>query len=168
MWYVPVRLRATFDVTWRYGWFLGRSMWSDQNYIALRDGTVSRARAIVGLVPSHRWNPALLDVLQGVPGKEKSVALEHIEAEPNPHAHDASEFPEGPDDGGVAGKRRFKITNETIQTYGPSPGCHKCRLHHTGEHVQAQRYNHTEACRTRLHDLMKEAKDPQVFGSCVD
>ena len=30
MWYVPKQLRAKIDVAWRYGWFLGRSMFGDQ------------------------------------------------------------------------------------------------------------------------------------------
>ena len=98
------------DVKWRYGWFIGRSIHSDQNYLALSDGTVTRARAMVRLLPTHRWDKTLLDVLTATPGDEQSPTLDLIEAEPNPHEHASAEHPEEVDEDTQAHKKRFKIT----------------------------------------------------------
>ena len=38
LWYVPKKIRAKLDTRWRYGFFLGRSMASDQNYMGMADG----------------------------------------------------------------------------------------------------------------------------------
>ena len=50
--YMPKKSWATVDARWRYGTFIGKSMSSDQHTLALADGSVTRARAVVRVVPS--------------------------------------------------------------------------------------------------------------------
>ena len=165
MYYVPKKLRAKFDVAWRYGWFMGRTAHSDHNLLALYDGTVTRARAMVRLLPAHRWQRSFLGSLRGVPGDEKSLSLEHIEAEPAPHEHASSEYVEEKDDGPLAWKKRFKITSEVLSKYGYSKGCPKCNLHRRGEHERAQKQNHTEKCRARIYNDMRAAGDQRFLAA---
>ena len=94
MWCVAVKPRAKMDVKWRCGWFLGRSTYSDQNLFALADGTVTRARAMARLIPAHRWDTELLQVLTATPGDEQPPSLDHLEAEPTPHENAAAEHPD--------------------------------------------------------------------------
>ena len=56
LWFVPAKLRAKLDQKWRYGIFLGRSLSSDQMFIGIAGGDVVRAKAIIRLVPSCRWD----------------------------------------------------------------------------------------------------------------
>ena len=111
----------------------GAPLHSDQMPIALHDGTITRARAIVRLLPQHRWNNSFLEKLVGVPGDEKSISLRQIDSEPNPHQHAASEYPEEQEEGHLAAKKRFKITAEVISKYGRTDGCPKCNLIGRGE-----------------------------------
>ena len=67
MWYVPKKLRSKLDQRWRYGVFLGRSLSSDQNYVALSNGDVVCARAIVRVVPNIRWSAELVSTVNTTP-----------------------------------------------------------------------------------------------------
>ena len=53
--YVPKKQRGMMDPIWRAGVFLSRSWNSDQNIVGLSSGHVTRARALVRLVPEKRW-----------------------------------------------------------------------------------------------------------------
>ena len=43
LWFVPVKRRAKLEPKWRNGMFIGRAWGSDQNFVALMDGSVTRA-----------------------------------------------------------------------------------------------------------------------------
>ena len=81
------------DMIWRYDVFMGRALESDQNYIALSDGSITRARAMVRVVPSLRWDAARVDAISATPYMEKPHQQDSIEAEPNPHDHPDTEQP---------------------------------------------------------------------------
>ena len=67
MYYIPKKQRAKMDVRWRFGYFLGRALNSDQNIIGLADGTVTRARAMTRVIPSLRWNRDRIEKLIATP-----------------------------------------------------------------------------------------------------
>ena len=51
MFYLPKKQGAKIDARWKFGIFIGRAMASDQNIIALSDGSVTRARAMCRVTP---------------------------------------------------------------------------------------------------------------------
>ena len=62
-------------------------MSSDQNILALADGSTARARAMVRVVPSARWDSSRVLKLAATPLNEKADALDNIESEENQHEH---------------------------------------------------------------------------------
>ena len=73
------------DPRWRTGAFLGRAWNSDQNFILLPNGDVTRARAMVRVVQSKRWQ---IDRLQNVittQDMDTHSKTDAIETDPAPH-----------------------------------------------------------------------------------
>ena len=95
MWYLPKHVRGKLDVRWRYGVFVGRSLSSDQNVLALSDGSVTRARAMARVIPSMRWSAERIMKISATPFNEKQQGLDSIEGEESPHEHAAAEFGKG-------------------------------------------------------------------------
>ena len=65
--YYLQKTKANMGVLWKYGVFLGRALASDLNFIALSDGSVTRARAMVRMIPSARWELARINAIQTTP-----------------------------------------------------------------------------------------------------
>ena len=154
LWFVPKSLRSKLDQKWRYGIFLGRSMSSDQNIIGLQGGDTTRARAMIRLVPEHRWDAARILGVRTTPLTESTRHLDAVEALPEPHDHPVADQ-QGPTDSSTT--RRLKITLKDLQEHGFSPGCPRCGLHSQGEHRRARFHSHTEVCRQRVYDKLREA-----------
>ena len=76
MFYVPSKLRAKADPIWRYGIWLGRAMHADESYVALADGTVTRARAIMRLIEAARWSKEKVLAIKARPSDKFSDGLE--------------------------------------------------------------------------------------------
>ena len=71
LFYLPKKTRAKMDARWRYGTFLGRALSSDQNLIATADGSITRARAMVRVVPSSRWDASRVQSVVATPLQEQ-------------------------------------------------------------------------------------------------
>ena len=84
MWFVPRRCRQKLDPRWRYGAFVGRSWNSDQNFVALPDGSVVRARAMVRLVHSKRWQLPRLECIKTTPDMNTTATTDPIESTEQP------------------------------------------------------------------------------------
>ena len=126
---------------WRYGIFVGRALESDQNFIALADGTITRARAMVRVIPSLRWDAPRVEAICATPLQERPTSLDTIEAEPNPHDHPETEQP--PEDAeSIRAKRRLKIELRDLKRHGYSPGCPKCDLYRRGKTDAAKKEHH--------------------------
>ena len=83
----PKVRRSKLDQKWRYGVVVGRSLGSDQNHIALSDGSMTRARAMVKLVRGgDGWNFGWLVRLKATPLTEHSKLLDGMETSGKPHA----------------------------------------------------------------------------------
>ena len=53
--------------------------------------------------------------------------------------------------------RRFQVGWKQLQDYGYSAGCSRCSLHRHGLHQRAKQQRHSEACRSRIHQAMRDA-----------
>ena len=159
LYYVPRKMRSKMDPRWRYGVFVGRSMNSDQNYIALTDGSITTARAMVRLVPSARWSTRYVENLIATPFNLKIKKLELIEEHEDPHANaDAPKV----DDSLPAEEEykralsRLKIMPTDLKKYGYSDQCPKCDAYRAKHPDRARVLKHTEVCRTRIYKAMLE------------
>ena len=72
LYYVPKKLRSKMDARWKYGVFVARAMHSDINCIALTDGSVTQARAMVRLVSGARWSEKWIQHLTATPFNTQS------------------------------------------------------------------------------------------------
>ena len=80
-WYVPKKRRTKLEPTWLNGVFLVRDWSSDQNFIGLADGSVTRARAMVRVVESQRWVAARVLGVAGTPTSLSTTGFDVIEEE---------------------------------------------------------------------------------------
>ena len=71
--------------------FLGRSWQSDQKFVGLLNGEVTRARGLARVVPSKRWQLHRDEALRALPWTEKPSSQDAIESQPSPHAADVPE-----------------------------------------------------------------------------
>ena len=67
LWFVPAKRKRSLEPKWRNGIFIGRAWGSDQNFIALLDGSVTRARAMVRTTPALRWDTQRCKNVAGTP-----------------------------------------------------------------------------------------------------
>ena len=88
---MPKNTRANMDARWRYGIFVGRSKSSDQNSIALSDGSTTRARAMVRVAPSNRRDHDRVNKLCATPLLEDSKNLDATEQENTPQGDATSD-----------------------------------------------------------------------------
>ena len=82
--FVPNTHRHRWDARWRPGVYLGRSWNSDQNYIGLSNGHVTRARGMVRLVNDKRWSRERLERITVTPAAGRPIALDRLEEDPKP------------------------------------------------------------------------------------
>ena len=136
------------------GVFLGCACGSDQNYVGRPDGTVVRARALVRVVPSKRWQPVRLARITNTPSTESTASIDQIEEGEAPHAAEPSPQDEPMSRDEPLGLRRVKITLANVKGVWFPPGCPKCNLYDIGQMQRAQGANHTEMCRRRVYDLL--------------
>lgn len=84
--FVPSKYRSKWDARLRIGVYLGRSWNSDQNFIGLPSGDVTRARGMFRLVEGKRWSRHRLERITTTPSTERPMALDRIEDGFQPHA----------------------------------------------------------------------------------
>ena len=136
---------------WYEGIWLGKTTLSDEHLIMKGDGLVVRARAvrIMGTTLSYED----IDKLRSAPHdptgtmkQDASIPRGAVE----PADLEAENAPPEP--------RRVRLTTDVVDKFGPSERCTKCRLiiNGDGSHVS---YGHSEDCRTRLEESMRE--DPE-------
>ena len=155
LWYVPRRMRAKIDTRWRYGVFLGRSPYSVQNVVGLKDGTIVRANATSRVIPDIKWNSERLLNIKVTPLDETHLAFDEIEQSENPHDH--IEEPNTHDVSAGAPARRVPIHLKDLELHGFTPGCPTCGLHKLGRHRRAQCHKNSEPCRARMYDKLSAA-----------
>ena len=160
MFYVPVRQRHKLDPKWRLGSFIGRSWNSDKNRIALGDGTVTRARAMVRVVEKLRWSMRRLENLTMTPEMHTTATLDTIEDEEKPHQHlehdkhgDEETEPDVPVN--PTALRRLKLYHSDCTRHGYTDHFNKCNLDQLGDISRANVAHHTEQCRQRLYRCLR-------------
>ena len=116
---------------------------------------------MVRTIPSIRWDYDRVNALSMSPYMEKPTAQDTIEAEANPHLHAESEQPpEGVDPSRA--KMRLTIELRDLGKYGFTAGCPKCRVYSQGKKEAAKKEHHSDACRSRVYQAMKEHDEPKV------
>ena len=159
--FVPNKYRSKWDARWRVGVYLGRSWNSDQNFIGLPSGHVTRARGMVRLVENKRWSRQRLELITMTPSTEKPITLDQLEEDLQPHAPPA--IPEEQQDDvdpklDPAGAKRVRITHDDLRQVGyTESGCPKCNLHRLAQHQRARGSHHSEACRMRVYQELRKA-----------
>ena len=79
LWFVPARLGSSLGPKWRFGVFLGRGWRSDQNFIGLVDGTMTRAKGIARTVESKRWQTDRLAEIRATPWQDNPKLQDQAE-----------------------------------------------------------------------------------------
>ena len=120
MWYVPKKRRAKLEPRWRNGVFLGRAWNSDQNYVGLLDGTVVRARALVRVLPSLRWDAERITKVSGTPLSMNVLNFDGIESHHDPHRGPPGHRHDGPDADTDQTTRRVQILLRDLLGYLPT------------------------------------------------
>ena len=85
IWFVPAKRRAKREPRWRNELFLRRSGDTDQNYIALLDGSIVRARAMVRVIPEIRWDTHRAKRVAGTLFSLHDTSIDQIEESSDPH-----------------------------------------------------------------------------------
>jgi hypothetical protein len=153
MWYVPKKLRSKLDQRWRYGIFLGRSMASDQNFVGISNGDVVCARAIVRLTPETRWDADRIGSIRITPFEFKTKNQDVVEEDPDPHSHPEPKLA----DADPRAPRRLKIYDKDLTKFGYTEGCQRCDFVRRGQTLRAGGVRHSEECRKRLYEAMRDA-----------
>ena len=78
-WFVPAKRRKNLEPRWLNESFMGRALNGDQNFVAMADGSVVRARAMVRVVPSVRWDVRRLLAVSGTPTDLTTASFDVIE-----------------------------------------------------------------------------------------
>ena len=100
--------------------FLGRSLNSDQNFIALRNGTVVRARAMVRIIQEQRWDKSMLQSVRVTPSLERPRSQDMLEDSQQPHDHVYN--PDFDDNHIQKTSSRVRITQADLTKYGYRDG----------------------------------------------
>ena len=126
MHYIPKKRRAKLDQRWTTGVFLGTTMHSNENYIALTNGCVVRGRAITRVRPDQRRDRKLVQDIKGTPAEPLSRDDADIEDLADPHANAEERDMEPPEGEPVISDRaklRTRILLSDINEFGPSDRC---------------------------------------------
>ena len=62
-------------------------------------------------------------------------------------------------------RRRVPITANDLIKYGLSDACAKCGAHKLNNPERAKHVKHSESCRARIYQRMREANDPKVVNA---
>ena len=162
---MPAKRRRKLEPRWLNGVFLGRAWNSNQHVVGLSDGTVVRARAMVRIVPSLRWDAQRLLSVSGTPTDLSIATVDSIEETDDPHKGPPGHRDDGPEDELDQLANRVPILMSDLRKHGFTPGCRRCTHLQAGETIRARSFNHTEECRRRLDQLMREADKPLSPGT---
>ena len=73
--YIPRKRRHKLDCRWAIGVFLGTTMFSNECYIGLSNGSVVRGRALNRVRPDKRWSKDAIENIKGTPADPKNNGL---------------------------------------------------------------------------------------------
>ena len=175
LFYVPKRRRKKMDMIWTAGIYLGTTLTSNEAYVALPDGNVTRARALTRIRPDQRWRADIIEKITGTPQIPSAVADDSLlEAYADPHVHldkeqqelldredglpDTDAAPSLADATLERAPPRLRITQRLLNNYGFTHGCPRCDDLDAGKRNTNK--HHSEFCRSRVYTDMKENNDP--------
>ena len=84
---IPKRCRSNLDLRWSIGVFLGTMMHSNEAWIGLPNGDVTRTASVARLIPSQKWNAQSVLGVTGTPARPTRSGYDDsvIESYSNPH-----------------------------------------------------------------------------------
>ena len=138
---------------WEKGVWLGHTRDSNEAIIGTIDAAV-RAYAVTGMAADERWNAENIKHMQGLPQQPDpkrpglrvpiriTLGDEVIEAQPREVQKDIEPLP-----------RRMGITVTELEKYGYTDKCPGCLAKRRGA---VAKKGHSEACRKRIEELMKQ------------
>ena len=111
---------------------------------------------------TRRWDLGKFNKVKGVPW-EPTPGREGIEIRARVHVPRDNSAPEAPMEGEAKEvvPRRVRITREQVRMAGFTVGCPGCRAINRGQPA----VNHTEQCRKRFEDNMRETGDEKAKES---
>ena len=136
--YVPKRLRATLDLRFRPGVFLGNSQNSNEAFVGFGHGNVIESRYVVRVVASQRWSKDAIRKIIGIPGRLTPQGVEdispNIEEVVDPHTNKDVAIGIDDDDGTdliddrstKRMDRQIRIALKCCQRFGFTDGCPRC------------------------------------------
>ena len=145
--------------------YLGCVHGSNESYVGAFNGDVIKARGLVRVVESARWNSEAVGRIVGTPAKRNpsgNTDYERVEESEQPNSNlDDSHDPglERLEDPQVLDNvaKRVRITRADLRKYGYSEGCPRCADLQAGRNRTNS--HHSEGCRVRIYGEY-EAKDP--------
>ena len=122
--HVPGKRRANLDLRWAPGTYLGTVLNTNEVWIGMPNGNVTRARAVCRVSEERRWNRDAIQQLVGTPMHPNPLddAYDHpddVEATYTPHAGLDSElrqdFQQEEQHGARREEGRLRITRADLQ-----------------------------------------------------
>ena len=150
------------DARWSEGYYIGTDWRTGEALIGTAGGVV-KASAIRRVGSHRRWDAEGLLNIRGTPWRriplpedeDVAVTLVPLPAEPEIGARGAVEEESAP--------RRIMLRRADFYKHGFTDGCRACKVILSGK-VPERGGNklHSEACRTRMEELLKETQDGEV------
>ena len=164
LFHIPKVRRAKLDLRWASGVFLGTTMSSNECWIGLANGNVTRARSIMRLTPERRWSMERIQNITGTPLHPNPLDTEHdLDRLPDHHANaddtlrdadaDAPGEPEG------RARPRLRITLRDLNKYGFTEGCPRCTDLQAGK--LRTNSHHSAQCRERVEAALQFEDAPK-------
>ena len=176
---IPPKRRAKLDLRWGSGVYLGTAMHSNECFVGLKSGDVTRARSIVRIRPDLRWDLKWVERLTGTPSRQvannpdaiiEAYAEPHLDLDAEQRAQlEAEDFSdeetqqESPMPAIPADKDlpSLRITRKDLETHGFTEGCPRCTQIELGNCQTGS--NHSVVCRARVYARMHATKDPKLL-----
>ena len=145
--YKPKIQFSNVTVIWRYGTILGRGLNSVQGCVGLSNCTVIRSRAVVRLITEQRWDLPMHKYLRAIPHTERQRSQD-MRGDNNSLTTTCT-TPRMDDDHVQRSTPRVRVTQSELAHYVVTDGCTNCCQHGRGNHARAQSRRHSEQCRGR-------------------
>lgn len=172
--FMPVRRRATLELKWSMGTDLGTLMSSNDSFIGLPNGDVTRARGIARIRPDQRWDGSRLQTITGVPGRPHDtddVSILETLVRPHIYLDDDERAALDQEDGNppdlqpeLAANRKLpslRITRADLNKHGYHVGCLRCTGIRLGDFLTGN--TRSDECRRSRHAKMGRAREPKLL-----
>ena len=157
--YMPLKTdapRSSFAERYKTGIWLGINERNSEVYIGTKEGTVVGSRSIIRIPEADRWDKQLVEGIKGTPWNLHATDdLPTVVFAEDTARTEAAPLPIPKMDTPVP--RRMQINRKDLDEYGYTDGCAGCQATRAG----LPRRLHSEACRNRLMEALRETPEGQ-------